>query len=591
MATESITPLRSRSVGLLFAASLVFFAIASFSGRSITTHEAVHCENVREMLLDHDWVIPHYGGREWLERPPLPHWATAAVVGLFGDPAAEWTYRLAAALAGALIVAEIGWIASLWFGSGIGLLSGAIFATTRTGFAYATGSECDIFLAAVVTTAVTLVVRLEFALPKPVKAETFLGGRRWEVPAFFLMLGLTNTAKGLFFGMSLGIMSVAGFLLGRWSWESLRRYVWLWGWLIFIAAAVAWPFAAMVRVPGVTELWESDYLGRLNSGFLREPAWYYLAALPWCLFPWSITAVLGFVDVARGARDSQSPQRFLLAWAVLPIAFLTIPQGKHHHYLLAVLAPWCILSAVASEKAWRWLCSFPVWVKHPITSAALALAACGASVVIFRGRIEASDAQLIALSFLASGFAAVFRWALNRPQPRLAAMWTCGLIGLGCLVFEGVSAAIGDSYRADRVFVAQVEARVPQNETVLVVNDGDDPLDASWMLFYLQSRSHLLHNLSYLWDESITNPDVWVVGRGLKMQELPKYGRIEEVARSEFSRSLKRNPQECWTLYRVHLPADRPRISTRDVPISPLQATGRARGPLLTPVPAFAQAP
>src|SRR5438067_13925706 len=91
--------------------------------RVLSTHETVHCQNVREMLADHDWVIPHYGGRAWLERPPLPHWATAAVVAVSGDTHSEWPYRLAAALAGALVAVEIGWVASVWFGRRTGLLA------------------------------------------------------------------------------------------------------------------------------------------------------------------------------------------------------------------------------------------------------------------------------------------------------------------------------------------------------------------------------------------------------------------------------------------------------------------------------------
>src|SRR4051812_19078584 len=87
-----LLPLRRGDFLLLAAYCLALFGFAVLFNRTLTIHETVHCVNIREMRADGDWVIPHYGGRPWLERPPLPFWLTLPVVRLAGDvPAA---YRL-----------------------------------------------------------------------------------------------------------------------------------------------------------------------------------------------------------------------------------------------------------------------------------------------------------------------------------------------------------------------------------------------------------------------------------------------------------------------------------------------------------------
>ena len=71
LAREGLRPADFALLGLL---CLGLFGFTMAENQVLTTHEAVHCQNVREMWASHDWIIPTYGGRPWLERPPLPDW-------------------------------------------------------------------------------------------------------------------------------------------------------------------------------------------------------------------------------------------------------------------------------------------------------------------------------------------------------------------------------------------------------------------------------------------------------------------------------------------------------------------------------------
>ena len=104
-----------------FCAALYGFAIANH--RRLTTHEAIHCENVREMLESGSWIIPTCGGRPWLERPPLPHWITAAFVAITGQTQAEWAYRLGSMMAGITAIMLTAWLAARMYGRGLGMLA------------------------------------------------------------------------------------------------------------------------------------------------------------------------------------------------------------------------------------------------------------------------------------------------------------------------------------------------------------------------------------------------------------------------------------------------------------------------------------
>src|SRR5581483_3882276 len=112
--------------------------------------------------------------------------------------------------------------------------------------------------------ALALFVYLQFRRPSADgESLGFFGGRPWPVLAFFVLFGMTNLAKGLIFGTLMVLVPVGGFLLLNADLPAIRRYVWLWGWLVFAAVAAAWPVAAYCRYPDITDLWFSDYAGRL----------------------------------------------------------------------------------------------------------------------------------------------------------------------------------------------------------------------------------------------------------------------------------------------------------------------------------------
>ncbi len=578
---DSPTPLTRRDRVGLIALCVLLFGWPIVLNRSLSTHETVHTHNVREMLRDGDWWIPHYGGRVWLERPPLPHWLTAIPVYLIGDPHADWAYRLSSALAASVCVLLIASLAARWYGRNVGLLAGVALATIREFLNYAIAPECDIFLCGIVTSALYCFARAEFAEPTP-SGWNLWGNRSWSVWGFFVLLGLTNLAKGLFFGMFLVAVPVGLYLLSQRSVAAFYRYVWVWGILAFVVVASTWGAIAYWRRPDVVDLWASDYLGRWNQGYMREPTAYYLIQLPWILFPWTLLAFVGLAQAVPLAwRQPRSAERFLVCWALGAIGFLSIPEGKHHHYLLHGLAPWAVLAARGAIVAWTWLHqSAPMWLHSvwwiPSTAALLVVAGLGVAHAKVPHLFPYWPMWLIAGPLCCF----VLWWVCCQTSAQRAAVGLVVALLLGHGFSQAYQTYVLDFYTADRVFAQQVAQRIAAGERIYVLNDLH-PLDASWMLYYLPDGTPLLHNVTYLHDATIPGPTVQLVAKRYFEPLLKSFGEPKLQFQSEYSRNWQQGP-ECWGLYEVRLHPGLWR-GPIDATITAMQATGRAPGPWIGP--------
>jgi 4-amino-4-deoxy-L-arabinose transferase-like glycosyltransferase len=571
--------LRPQDVLLLAALCAALAAPALLDGRGLTTHEATHCLNVREMFDSGNFLIPTYGGRPWLERPPVPHWLTGIPAAIVADCSTAWAMRVGPALAAWTAVLALAWGVAGALGRRLGLMSGAILATTREWAAYAVGAEADIFLAATVTGAGALIMRAEFgpAGGRPDR-PTFFGPRPWPVLGVFVLLGATNAMKGPLFGTAFLACALAVYLLAGRHWDGLRRYVWFWGWLAYLAVGALWPVASYLRYPDVADLWMNDYGKRLNEGYIGAPAWYYAVHVPWNLFPWTLAAIVGLVVTARGVfRDRDRPWQFLWAWAMVPPVAFSAFDGKHHHYMLNCLAPWGPVAAVGAVALWHVARDWPRWARSPLFGL-LALGAPGAAAALAFGRkIPGPDWIGVAV---AGGWLAVATagWAFaTRRDGRVA------FVGLLAVIVAAHAAAglhrtaYMDRYDDDRAFLAEAKRLVPADDPLYVLNEPH-PLNAAWILYEVGPRAHLLHHPTFLSSDRITAPEVYVIGRRYDEPVLAGYGEVAVLAESVHTRA-EASPMERYTLYRLRFFPDLERYP--EPPVNGMQATGRAPGPVL----------
>lgn len=593
---SSDTPLTSapprRDFILLSLFCLALFGYSMFSGRPLSLHEARLPEVSREMLRNGDWLIPQSGGRPWLERPPLPHWITVAVSAVLGQHCdSVWVVRLPAALAGLVTVLLTAWIAGRLFDRWVGLCSGLVLATCYEFYAYSCLAEDDIFLAALVAAAIALFVKMEFPGGMGVspmalstaKYRSFFGSRPWPILTFFALLGLTNFVKGPLVGAAVVIAPVGAFLLWPSDWSRLRKYCWLWGWLIFAALTLAWPAVVYLRYKTeAIDNWKFDYTG---TSEYDQPIWYYPIQLLGALAPWTLAHFLGlWKTFDRAFRHRATAERFLWCWAVLPILVLSLPHRKHHHYLVPSLAPWAILCAIGLRDVTRSMFNGPLWSRTPRFGSLVFGLPGAAAILLLHGKIPG---PLFVTASLAVAWCLIIV-AFYTGLFRRSARWVMGtaIIGLA-LAYSWGQTFLPDLTTQDTIFLHRVEATVPRAAPLFINADLHGELDFFRTAFYLRADAHLLHNLTFLRDETITAPEVYIVTREWDEPRLNFMGNVEVVLQSVKSRpsahaKKAKLTHERFTLYRLTF---RPDLIRYPAPshISTMQAMGRKPGPYCGP--------
>jgi 4-amino-4-deoxy-L-arabinose transferase-like glycosyltransferase len=404
-----------------------------------------------------------------------------------------------------------------------------------------------------VTTAIALFVRLEFCGAVCGDANGFLGNRPRDVWAFFLMLGLTNLAKGLIFGTLMVIIPAGGYLLWNRNWGATRRYVWLWGWLTFVAVSLAWPVFVVARYPEMLRFWNDHYLGRVYRGYLKEPAWYYAVALLRDLAPWSPMAVYGLWLTARsGFRERSSAERFLWAWAVLPPLVFSLADAKHHHYMLYCLAPLAVLAAVGAVRLWKQLLAAPRWLRQPAWTLLTIGAPTVAVAVIFRDKFRgpAWVPPVLATGVVAVGFLmAVF---VTRRDGRWAMGGFVLTLAVALSLLTRYQAAYVADYDDDNAFLAEAQSAVPPDRPLLTLYE-DRELETFWAMYYSDARVQLLRHAEDLPQKVGGAAEAYVLARREDAADFAAVGHVEEVLASRHTRS-ERQAGDRRVLYRVTLP-------------------------------------
>jgi len=573
--------LQRRDFLLLGTICLLFFGHALVIGRVLSMHESILPQTAREMFQDHDWMIPKNGGRPWLEKPPLPQWITVGVASLLGRCDAEWIVRIPPILMGTTCVLLVAWMSGLWFGRAVGWLSGLILATFWQFQRYATYAEADIFLCAIVTGAVALFVRATFA-EKPDDRVRFFGWRSASTLGFFALLGLTNLVKGPLFGAVMVLVPVLGFLLLSRDGSGLRRYAWFWGGLIFLFLASFWPVQAYLRQPDVLELWRSDHVGRLSEGYIAEPTWYYALHLWWLLLPWTPLALAGMWSAARTAwTERRSPQRFLWCWALLPPLVFSLPDGKHHHYLLQCLAPWSVFAALGAVRVWQWLLAWPDHWRQPWLVTACWGAPALVLLAIFGKGLPGPDWLRPTLFLAAPLIIFTLCWAVFRRKGQHAMFGVFGVLMSLYIVGLTYKAHWLDRCRPDTEFLAHARPLAAPGQA-LFINVDHDSMESFRLQFYVGEQARVLHNLSFLRDDRIREEELLVIARQKFARQLAEYGTAQMLLQSPQTRR-EESPADRWTLFQVRLHPNLERGSAT-VPLTQLQITDRARGPYLGPL-------
>ena len=327
-------------LGLILALSAAAFVIG-LSDAPIERAEIYFLDAARAMVERADWLVPHYRGEPFYDKPPLTYWLLATSFQSFGP--SLFSGRLVAALL------ALGTLLATWLSarrliargedgraSGVGD-DAAFFATTILATSYAFVSFARLTMSDMLLTLFTLVAGVLYLRSEAESRQALL-------LACGAILGLGFLAKGPIAWIYFGAL-LAAFVLVERKLPRIFTPKGLAGTLLAVGIGLSWFLFVYLR----------EGIEPLKWFFLREnlqrfaaptydtaqPFWYYFPIYAVEGLPWSILAIPAVIFAFRAG----SPRilRILLIWPLLMLAPLSLSRGKIDYYLLPLLPPLSIL--------------------------------------------------------------------------------------------------------------------------------------------------------------------------------------------------------------------------------------------------------
>ena len=408
----------------------------------------------REMVATGEYVVPHYNGRLYTQKPPLMFWAMAASGFVLGG-LDETAVRLPSALAAIGSVLLVYALGRRLFDRRAGWLAAIVFATCSKVLWQARFGQIDMLLTFLVLCGVCCWMK------------GHLEDRRGWSYAFFVFTALATMAKGPV-GLLPPLLAILVFLALTLDRRGFRNLLLGRGLVLWWGVLVLWLGPAMV-LGG--DPYSQDILLRQNvTRYVNpwghyQPPWYFAQVLPVDFLPWSLFVPAAIVGGRALDLERRRHLLFLACWVVVTVLFFSVSPGKRTVYVLtcypalalatgAGLAAWS--RGAIAERSWRaWLAGpaagFALllwavavaaphatrWVEVPafatpllaptaIGIGALAAAATAASIFAWRRRVVP---MVAALAFgLALTTLPLFLWLLPKLDPDLSLRSLAGVI-------------------------------------------------------------------------------------------------------------------------------------------------------------------
>lgn len=298
--------------------------------------EARIAETAREMVVQNEWLVPHYNGELRLQKPPLTYWTTAVSYKFFGVNA------LSARLPSALFSLLTAWLVFTWAKREINLNVATnialILMTSLIGLRYFRSGEADATLIFFITLACYAGFRLFEATNKRI------------VWLLMLALGLGFLTKGpAAIAIPLVTMVVYAFSINKLS--DLRALANLTGLTIFVITAFAWYAWILLMMPDIAQHFFSRQVDEtFISGTHRQPIYWYLAHTLDFFAPWSLLLIPAGIWCYKN-KPLPKLIHFSLLWVGVVFVLLTLTVNKQTQYALLLLPPLAIVLGYYLEVA------------------------------------------------------------------------------------------------------------------------------------------------------------------------------------------------------------------------------------------------
>ncbi|MGA7617201.1 MAG: glycosyltransferase family 39 protein, partial [Thermoanaerobaculia bacterium] len=303
--------------------------------------EGRNAEVAREMAVSGDFVLPTLNGLPYLDKPIVLFAAEAVAMKTFG--ANEMAARLPSLLFALATVLLIAWFGTRHFGLERGLLAGWVAAASPLLVAF---SRIVIF-----DTGLTFFITFSIlALYEAVVAGERRAGEGWRLAAWASM-ALGVLMKGPV------ALALPAMVLIPFAWRSgrIRDLASVWSALLFSVVLAPWLVLVSLRIPDFLDYaLVTETVSRLTTNELKRqgPIWYFVPYLIGGFFPWILLLAANAKRIIRDERKTPQGWLFVL-WIAVPFIFFSLSHSKRPQYILPLVAPIALLTALVAPRALR----------------------------------------------------------------------------------------------------------------------------------------------------------------------------------------------------------------------------------------------